>query len=270
MGKVFLIDVARCNGCHNCQVACKDEHCGQAWPPYAESQPETGQFWCKVEEEVHGTVPKVNVTYTPHIGGQSQALLEAAGDAAYRREDGLVILDPAKAQGRRDLAEAFPGVFWNEELNIPQTCTGCAHLLDDGWDVPRCVDSCPTEALRFGDEEDFAEEIAAATALVPERAEADRPRVYYLNAPKRFLAGVVVDLEADEVVVGAKVTAENLATGEVLAVETDEFGDFWFRQVGKAAWRVYVEAEGYLTRVLEASTAEEDRNMGPVALYKAE
>ncbi len=136
--------------------------------------------------------------------------------------------------------------------------------------MPHCVDVCPHGALRFGDEEDFAEEIAAATALVPERAEADRPRVYYLNAPKRFLAGVVVDLEADEVVVGAKVTAENLATGEVLAVETDEFGDFWFRQVGKAAWRVYVEAEGYLTRVLEASTAEEDRNMGPVALYKAE
>ena len=85
-----------------------------------------------------------------------------------------------------------------------------------------------------------------------------------------FAQTVAWDGQYDVVVVGAKVTAENLATGEVLAVETDEFGDFWFRQVGKAAWRVYVEAEGYLTRVLEASTAEEDRNMGPVALYKAE
>ena len=28
---------------------------------------------------------------------------------------------------------------------------------------------------------------------MPERAEADRPRTYYLNLPKRFLAGVVVD-----------------------------------------------------------------------------
>ena len=163
----------------------------------------------------------------------------------------------------------YGAIYWNAELEIPQKCTGCAHLVDAG-ELPHCVDVCPHGALRFGDEEDFAEEIAAATALLPERAGADRPRVYYLNAPKRFLAGVVVDLEADEVVVGAKVTAENLATGEVLAVETDEFGDFWFRQVGKAAWRVYVEAEGYLTRVLEASTAEEDRNMGPVALYKAE
>ena len=59
---------------------------------------------------MHGTVPKVNVTYTPHIGGQcASALLEAAADAAYRREDGLVILDPAKAQGRRRPGRGLPG-----------------------------------------------------------------------------------------------------------------------------------------------------------------
>ena len=27
MSKIFLIDVARCTGCYNCQLACKDEHC---------------------------------------------------------------------------------------------------------------------------------------------------------------------------------------------------------------------------------------------------
>ena len=199
--------------------------------------------------------------------------MPAAPDGAvYRREDGLVIVDPEKAQG--------PAASWRTPAPTApstttrgSTCPRSARAARTWWTPASCPTAwtcARTGALRFGDEEDFAEEIAAATALVPERAEADRPRVYYLNAPKRFLAGVVVDLEADEVVVGAKVTAENLATGEVLAVETDEFGDFWFRQVGKAAWRVYVEAEGYLTRVLEASTAEEDRNMGPVALYKAE
>ena len=273
MGKVFLFDAAKCNGCRNCQLACKDEHVDNEWAPWAKPQPDTGQFWTRVEERVRGQVPKVRVSYTvrmcQHCG--DAPCMAAAPEAVYRRDDGLVIVDPEKAHGLRELVEACPygAIYYNEGLDLPQKCTGCAHLVDAG-ELPHCVDVCPHGALRFGDEEDFAEEIAAATALVPERAEADRPRVYYLNAPKRFLAGVVVDLEADEVVVGAKVTAENLATGEVLAVETDEFGDFWFRQVGKAAWRVYVEAEGYLTRVLEASTAEEDRNMGPVALYKAE
>ena len=56
----------------------------------------------------------------------------------------------------------------------------------------------------------------------------------------------------------------------MLATEADEFGDFWFHQVGAAEWRVYAEAEGYLTRVLEASTVDEDRNMGPIELYRAE
>ena len=102
---------------------------------------------------------------------------------------------------------------------------------------------------------------------MPERADADQPRVYYLNLPKRFLAGVVVDLEEDEVVIGAKVTAENVDNGDVLVAETDEFGDFWFHQVAAANWRVYVEADGYMTRVIEASTADEDRNVGPIAIY---
>ena len=31
--KVFVIDVAICNGCYNCQIACKDEHVGNDWTP---------------------------------------------------------------------------------------------------------------------------------------------------------------------------------------------------------------------------------------------
>ena len=44
MGKVFLIDVARCSGCFNCQLACKDENCGNDWRPYSAAQDMTGQF----------------------------------------------------------------------------------------------------------------------------------------------------------------------------------------------------------------------------------
>lgn len=140
--KAFLIDVDRCNGCHNCQIACKDEHCGQSWLPYAAEQPDTGQFWCKVEQTVHGTVPKVNMTYLPLIGAQDDALADFASDVVTVREDGVMYIDPEKARGRKDIADRFDGVFWNEELQIPQGCAGCAHLLDDGWAVPRCVDAC--------------------------------------------------------------------------------------------------------------------------------
>lgn len=83
----------------------------------------------------------------------------------------------------------------------------------------------------------------------------------------RFLAGIVIDPELDEVIIGAKVTLENVETGDVFATETDEFGNFWFNQIAAGSWRVYFEAEGYLSRMLEASTVDEDRNMGPIELY---
>lgn len=275
MGKVFVFDYAKCTGCRNCQLACKDEHVDNDWAPYAAPQPDTGQFWCSIKEKVRGQVPKVRVSYAWHAcqhcgNAPCMAAAAAAGrpEAVYRRDDGLVIVDPVQAAGMAELVEACPygAIFYNDELELPQKCTGCAHLVDEGL-PPHCVDVCPHEALRFGDEEDFAAEIAAAEPWDNARAEADAPRVYYLNKPRRFLGGVVVDLEADEVLIGAKVTLEDARTGEVRAVLTDEFGDFWFEQIPASEYRVYFEAQGYLTRMLEATTASEDRNMGPVALY---
>ena len=275
MGKVFVFDAAQCTGCRNCQLACKDEHVDNDWSPIALPQPDTGQFWLRVQEKVRGQVPKVKVSYVAHLCQHCDAApcMQAASDmghedAIYKRPDGLVIIDPVKAKGMEHIGDACPygAIFYNEELAVPQKCTGCAHLVDEGL-PPHCVDVCPHGALRFGDEEEFAAEIAASEELI--EGSGAKPRVHYLNLPKRFLAGIVVDLEADEVVIGAKVTAENLGTGEVLVTQTDEFGDFWFHQVGAAEWRVYVEAQGYMTRAVEASTKDEDRNLGPIEVFAA-
>lgn len=173
MGKVFVFDHARCNGCRNCQLACKDEHVDADWAPYAAPQPDTGQFWLKLDEKVRGQVPKVKVSYTVLMcqhcdNAPCIAAAQAAGrpDAVYKREDGLVIVDPEKARDMPELVDACPygAIFYNEALNLPQKCTGCAHLVDAG-EVPHCVDVCPHEALRFGDEEEFAEILAEAKIL---------------------------------------------------------------------------------------------------------
>ena len=80
----------------------------------------------------------------------------AADGAVYRREDGIVIIDPEKAKGQKDIVNACPYrvIFWNEELELPQKCTMCAHRLDEGEKEPRCVEACPTGALVFGDLDD--------------------------------------------------------------------------------------------------------------------
>ena len=56
---VFYIDLSYCNGCGNCQLACKDEHVGNDWTPYAKAQPEIGQFWMKLDLTTCGSAPKL-------------------------------------------------------------------------------------------------------------------------------------------------------------------------------------------------------------------
>ncbi len=265
--KVFVIDQKYCNGCYGCQIACKDEHCGNDWMPYQKPQPDTGHFWMKLQETTHGQVPKVKLEYRPYLCQHCDDPKCAVCDAVAKRPDGLVTIDPEKAVGRRDIMEACPygAVYWNDELDIPQKCDGCAHLVDAG-ELPHCVELCATGALKFGEEEDFAEEIARATQIVPE--DGCRPRVYYLNAPGLFIGGEAWNSEDNEVIVGAKVTL-TLPDGSVRETETDDFGDFWFRNLEPGTYAVSLEAPGYAPASREAIQLDKSLNIGDFDLAKA-
>jgi tetrathionate reductase subunit B len=276
MGKVMVIDLAICNGCHNCQIACKDEHVGNDWSPIARPQPDTGQFWNKVIDLERGTVPKVQVTYHHSICQhceEAPCISACNAHAIYRRSDGIVIIDPTKCRGNKMCIAACPYenvIFFNDDLNLAQKCTFCAHLLDAGWTETRCSDACPTGAFTFGDEADpkIAALVAKAGLLKPQLG--TRPRVYYLNLPKKWIAGAVFDPEADECLEGATVTAANLATGEKLTVTTDNYGDFWLRNLPDGAYTLLIEKPGYLAKKLGPVDATSlDQNVGDVELWKA-
>lgn len=265
--KVFVVDVAKCNGCYGCQIACKDEHVDNDWMPYAKPQPDTGHFWMKLKEKTHGQVPKVKFEYTPYtcMHCDDPACVKTS-DAFYKREDGLVILDPVKAQGKKELVDACPYgvVYWNEELNLAQKCSGCAHLVDEGQ-LPRCVDFCAVDALRFGEEEAFAEEIAKAEVIRPELG--TRPRVYYLNMPKLFIGGEVWDPATDDIIEGAKITLTG-ANGFSAETVSDEYGDFWFRRLNAGIYTVKVESQGYIAIDREGIELNESLNIGDIPLQK--
>lgn len=103
---------------------------------------------------------------------------------------------------------------------------------------------------------------------LPEGAERldEGSRVYYLNLPKRWVAGEVYDELRDEVLIGATVTIQG-EDGATLKAETDEFGDFWFRQVPAQKYHVWYEAEGYVTKEGEADATEADAHVGSVPMY---
>ncbi|MCX7911524.1 MAG: 4Fe-4S dicluster domain-containing protein [Dehalococcoidales bacterium] len=269
--KAFVIDVGICNGCYACQIACKDEHVGNDWTPYAKPQPDTGQFWMRLTEHIRGTVPKVKMHYIPILCQhcrEAPCIKSCPINAIYRRDDGIVIIDPQKCTGCKSCVDSCPydAIFFNEDLNIAQKCTGCTHLLDSGeWKVPRCVDVCPTEAIKFGEEEELKDLIAKAEVLKPERG--CKPRVYYLRIPKKFIAGTVYDPVEKEVVIGAKCTLTD-SKGRSRTATTDGFGDFWFEGLEVGTYNLKIEAKGFATKTFEKLNTEKDINLGDIPLSR--
>jgi len=270
MAKVFLFDAAKCNGCYDCQIVCKDEHCENDWRPYAAPQPETGQFWCRVDEKTRGQVPWVRVAYKPvlcaHCADAPCAAVCADG-AFERREDGLLIINPDKCTGCGKCVDACPqgSIYFNAEIKVAQKCTGCAHLLDNGWDVPRCVDACSHEALIYKEESEIADLLAKAEAGA--EVAGFGPKMFFLNLPKRFIAGTAVDFAADEVIIGAKAAIAG-ADGFTAELDTDEFGDFVFDQIPAGVYTLTIKAEGYKEFSQQVDVTEIDISVGDLSIEK--
>lgn len=243
----FIIDVAKCENCNNCFLSCKDEHCGNDWPGYGKSQPLHGQRWMNIETRERGAFPQIDVAYLakPCQHCDDAPCVRAGQGAVVKRDDGIVLIDPEKARGMKNLIAACPygAIWWNDELQLPQKCTMCAHLLDRGWRAPRCVQACPTGALTLfhGEDEELAELVRTEELATFDTAgPATKPRCFYQNL-HRFTDDCLVGSVAavldgvSECLAGATVRLRD-GRGMVAEQQTDDFGDFKFDRL-PAAWR---------------------------------
>lgn len=233
----LIFDGDRCNGCNNCTVSLQDEYVGNSFPGYAEEMPRHGHRWIDLSRHERGQPPMVDVAYMvvmcQHCADPPCA--KVARDGAVKcRPDGIVLIDPQKSRGQKAIVDACPygAVWWNEDKQVPQHWNFDAHLIDQGWSAPRCVQTCPTAALtalRLSDTQyDELLQTGGATVLRPDVA--SRPRVLYRNIARStsaFVGGTLVRRTAgiEECVRGIPVKLFHddrlLGTGE-----SDAFGDF--------------------------------------------
>ena len=276
----LIINVGRCENCNNCVIAERDEHIGNDFPGYAAPAAAVGDSPIRIQRRVQGEAPMVETTYLPVMCNHCDdaPCMRYAPDAIRKRDDGIVIIDPEKARGRKDIVGSCPyrAIVWNEEQQVPQTWIFDAHLLDQGWSRPRCQQSCPTDVF---------EAVKLDDAAMAEKAEKDglrvlkphlgtRPRVWYrgLDRWETCFVGGSVSAEIGgvvECVEGATVTLSQ--ADQLLATTvTDGFGDFRFDNLPKhgGAYRVEVShAHGGAAR---DCTLGESVYLGEIRLTRAE
>jgi len=209
----MVIDLFRCIGCHACTYACK-----------VENRTRKGVFWTLVYDYEVGKYPNVIRSFLPtlcmHCENAPCEQVCPSG-ATYRRNDGIVAVDPNKCIGCEACVVTCPynarfknpkdnyfsqDVYPKDERSVlgqpgvVEKCNFCKDRIDWGmahgltpgmdWNAnPACVNACPVNARTFGDLDDPNSEISSRlisnpSAEVMHRELGTRPSVYYISMSK--------------------------------------------------------------------------------------
>lgn len=274
----MIVDVAGCDNCRVCFLAVKDEHIGNDFPGYAASQPALGHNWLEIRRKERGVIPIVEAHFMPVMCNHcddAPCMKAAKGGAITKRPDGIVIIDPEKSKGQRQIVDACPygAISWNEEKQIPQAWIFDAHLLDTGHKQTRVEQACPTGVFRAVKVEDSEmARMKADEGLEVLQPELDtRPRVYYKNLhlmTKCLVSGSVVKHVngVEECAAGAEVVLRQDGR-EVGRATTDAFGEWKIDRLEPGSRGYQVEATGSAGRFsTQFDLGSESRYLGVMLL----
>jgi molybdopterin-containing oxidoreductase family iron-sulfur binding subunit len=214
----MAIDLDRCTGCQACVAAC---HAENNLPVSNPEQAAKGRavHWIRVDRYYEGEFPDVRVKYRPVLCQQcDEAPCEPVCPvyATYKNPEGLNVQVYNRCVGTRYCANNCPYSVrffnwfdpeWPEPLQLQhnpdvsireggvmEKCTFCIQRIkraeqDGGSDIqPACVQSCPAEAMVFGDLNDSESNVSRlagsgrATQLLEELG--TKPKVFYLERAK--------------------------------------------------------------------------------------
>lgn len=198
----MVIDLDRCTGCQACVVACKAENNIPFSDPRQSALGRTIS-WIEVLITVDGEYPRIKTRFIPRPCMQCEnppCTKVCPVSATYKNEEGLVAQVYARCIGCRYCTNACPYTAkyfnwfepsWPDEMKkclnpdvssrpkgVVEKCTFCHHRLQkareqaraekrdlrEGDYVPACVQTCPAEAMFFGDLNNPASTVARLAA----------------------------------------------------------------------------------------------------------
>jgi molybdopterin-containing oxidoreductase family iron-sulfur binding subunit len=219
----MVIDLNKCTGCSECVAACKIENnvaiVGQEESAYGRTM-----LWMDILTIHEGEYPDVKIHYMPrpcfHCDNAPCTKI-CPVRATYIDSEGIVAQIYPQCIGCRYCQAACPYTvksfnwykpYWPEEMasacnpdvsvrpaGVVEKCTFCIHRLQkakeqaavenrelrEGDYVPACMESCPTQAISFGDLEDPKSQVfklaknPRAFRMLEDLG--TEPKVYYLS-----------------------------------------------------------------------------------------
>lgn len=219
----MAIDLDRCTGCEACVVACHSEN-NIPLSDETSAEQGRATNWIRIDRYYEGEFPNVKVKYQPVMCQQcDDAPCEPVCPvfATYQSPEGLNVQVHSRCVGTRYCANNCPYTAryfnWSEpvwpdslkpQLNpdvsirpggVMEKCTFCTQRIRrgqedaavegrevaDGDIQPACAQSCPAEAMVFGDLSDRESKVSQwadrgrSTQLLGELG--TKPRVFYLQ-----------------------------------------------------------------------------------------
>lgn len=137
----FVIDINNCYGCKTCSVACKSEN-----------QTAPGVTWRKVREIRSDSPNRIDFISMACNHCEEPACMDVCPVNAYsKRDDGIVLHNYEACLGCRSCVMACPysAPQYDPVAKKVSKCNMCVDRVDQGL-IPRCVESCPADVIKWG------------------------------------------------------------------------------------------------------------------------